>query len=263
MQTIKTPAVAGLFYPADPALLHQDIQHFLTSAHRATTSHPKALIAPHAGYVYSGPIAGSAYASLDATSRDKINRVIILAPAHRVAFRGIAYSSATHFQTPLGLIPVNLSALSLITDLPMVTKNNEAFQDEHSIEVHLPFLQEILDEFSIVPLLVGEASAEQVATVLEQLWGGSETLVVISSDLSHYLDYESARKMDQDTSQAIETLQPGALTYHSACGRTPISGLLLCAKRYGLNVNTLDLRNSGDTAGSHDRVVGYGAYAFS
>ncbi len=262
MQTIKTPAVAGIFYPADPALLHQDIQHFLTSAHRSKSSSPKALIAPHAGYVYSGPIAGSAYASLEA-NKDEINRVIILAPAHQVAFHGIAYSSATHFQTPLGLIPVNLSALSLITDLPIVVKNNEAFQDEHSIEVHLPFLQEILNEFSIVPLLVGEASAEQVATVLEQLWGGSETLVVISSDLSHYLDYESARKMDQETSQAIETLQPDALTYHSACGRTPISGLLLCAKRYGLNVNTLDLRNSGDTAGSHDRVVGYGAYVFS
>jgi AmmeMemoRadiSam system protein B len=262
MQTIKPPAVAGLFYPADPELLHQDIQHFLSSAHRSNLSHPKALIAPHAGYVYSGPIAGSAYATLDAV-KEAISRVIILAPAHRVAFRGIAYCSATHFQTPLGLIPVDLSALAQITDLPTVMKNNEAFQEEHSIEVHLPFLQEILNEFSIVPILVGEASAEQVATVLEKLWGGTETLVVISSDLSHYLDYDSARKMDQDTTQAIESLHPDALTYHSACGRTPISGLLLCAKRYGLNVNTLDLRNSGDIAGSHDRVVGYGAYVFS
>lgn len=262
MQTIKTPAVAGIFYPADPELLHQDIQYFLTHAHRSKSSHPKALIVPHAGYVYSGPIAGSAYTCLE-VCKDEISRVIILGPAHRAAFRGIAYSSATHFQTPLGLVPVNLSALSQITDLPMVTENSEAFQEEHSLEVQLPFLQEILNDFSIVPLLVGEASAEQVATVLEQLWGDTETLIVISSDLSHYLDYASARKMDQDTSDAIETLHPDALTYYSACGRIPISGLLLCAKRYGLTATTLDLRNSGDTAGSHDRVVGYGAYLFS
>ncbi|MCW8889787.1 MAG: AmmeMemoRadiSam system protein B [Sedimenticola sp.] len=262
MQTIKSPAVAGLFYPADPDKLHHDIQNYLAQAPGKQAIRPKALIAPHAGYVYSGPVAGSAYACLRDISAE-ISRVIILAPAHRVAFRGIAYSAATHFQTPLGLITVDLMSLSQITDLPAVTKNSRAFDEEHSIEVHLPFLQEVLSHFSIVPLLVGDATAEQVMTVLEQLWGGSETLVVISSDLSHYLDYESARKMDFNTSHAIEALQPAALSFHSACGKTPVSGLLLSAKRHGLHATTLDLRNSGDTAGSHDRVVGYGAYAFS
>ncbi|MCW8949683.1 MAG: AmmeMemoRadiSam system protein B [Sedimenticola sp.] len=262
MQTIKTPAVAGIFYPADPERLHQDIQHFLTSAVSKQITRPKALIAPHAGYIYSGPIAGSAYASLEEVSAD-ITRVIILAPAHRVAFHGIAYSAATHFETPLGLIPVDLAALAQITDLSAVEKNSIAFEEEHSIEVHLPFLQEVLGHFSIVPLLVGDTTAEQVAAVLEKLWGGTETLVVISSDLSHYLDYRSAQKMDRNTTRAIESLDPNALTYHSACGKTPVSALLLSARNHGLQATTLDLRNSGDTAGSHDRVVGYGAYVFS
>ena len=262
MQTIKPPAVAGIFYPADPERLHQDIQHFLTSAVSKQITRPKALIAPHAGYIYSGPIAGSAYASLGEATAD-ITRVVMLAPAHRVAFRGIAYSSATHFATPLGVIPVDLAALSQVTDLPGVVKNVVAFEEEHSLEVHLPFLQEVLSQFSIVPLLVGEASAEQVASILEKLWGGTETLIIISSDLSHYLDYLSAQKMDQNTTRAIESLQPHALTYHSACGRIPVSALLLSARNHNLQATTLDLRNSGDTAGSRDRVVGYGAYVFS
>ncbi len=261
MQTIKPPAVAGLFYPADPEILHQDIQNYLMQAPEKPVNRPKAVIAPHAGYIYSGPIAGSAYACLREVSSE-ISRVIILGPAHRTAFRGIAYSAATHFQTPLGQIPVDLTALAQIDDLPAVSKNSIAFEEEHSIEVHLPFLQEILSHFSIVPLLVGDANPEHVMSVLEKLWGGTETLVVISSDLSHYLDYESAKKMDSETSHAIETLQPAALTYDSACGKTPVSGLLLSAKKHGLHATTLDLRNSGDTAGSHDRVVGYGAYVF-
>lgn len=263
MPTIKQPAVAGLFYPAEPETLQRQVQEYIAAA----TGHfnlpaPKALIAPHAGYIYSGPIAGTAYASLGVAAT-AIHRVLLLAPAHRLAFRGIAYSSASHFQTPLGLIPVDQPILEKLARLPQLHRNDAAFREEHSIEVHLPFLQEVLEDFSIIPLLVGDATAEQVAEVIEQIWDGAENLVVISSDLSHYLDYESATKMDLKTSQAIEALRPEALTYHSACGRTPVSGLLLVAKRHGLKARTVDLRNSGDTAGSHDRVVGYGAYVFS
>lgn len=262
MSRIKSPAVAGLFYPAEAGELHRQIAQFLTAAGVEADPVPKALIAPHAGYIYSGPVAGSAYASLKlAVSR--ITRVVLLAPSHRVAFNGIAYSSASHFQTPLGLVPVDREALEQLVDLPVLHPNDAAFQEEHSIEVHLPFLQETLERFSIVPLLVGEATGEQVAELIERLWGGDESLIVISSDLSHYLDYDSASRMDRETTRAIEALRPEGLGYNSACGRIPVRGLLLAAKRHGLRARTLDLRNSGDTAGSRDRVVGYGAYAFS
>ncbi len=261
MKTVKQPAVAGTFYPAEPETLHRQVRQFIDAAGHVTDTTPRALIAPHAGYIYSGPIAGSAYAALQNASG--IQRVILLAPAHRVAFRGIAYSSATHFETPLGLIPVDREVLDNIARLPAVQLNDAAFRDEHSIEVQLPFLQEILSDFKIIPLLVGDASAQQVAEILEQTWDAQENLIVISSDLSHYLDYETATEMDQKTSRAIEALEPEALTYHSACGRTPVSGLLLVAKKHGLKASRLDLRNSGDTAGSRDRVVGYGAYVFS
>lgn len=261
MKTVKQPAVAGTFYPAEPETLHRQVRQFIDAARHHTDSMPRALIAPHAGYIYSGPIAGSAYATL--LNASGIHRVILLAPAHRVAFRGITYSSATHFETPLGLVPVDREVLDKIAPLPALQLNDEAFQDEHSIEVQLPFLQEILSDFKIIPLLVGDASAQQVAEILEQTWNPQENLIVISSDLSHYLDYETATEMDQKTSRAIEALEPEALTYHSACGRTPVSGLLLVAKKHGLKASRLDLRNSGDTAGSRDRVVGYGAYVFS
>lgn len=262
MKTIKQPAVAGLFYPAEPETLHRQVREFIAAAENVITCTPKALIAPHAGYIYSGPIAGSAYATLGPAAAG-IHRVILLAPAHRVACRGIVYSSASHFQTPLGLIPVDRPIVEKLSELPQLNLNDMAFEEEHSIEVHLPFLQEVLEDFSIVPLLVGDATAEQVAEVIEQIWDDSGNLVVISSDLSHYLDYETAAEMDLKTSRAIEALRPEALTYHSACGRTPVSGLLLVAKKHGLKARTVDLRNSGDTAGSHDRVVGYGAYVFS
>ncbi|MCW8906071.1 MAG: AmmeMemoRadiSam system protein B [Sedimenticola sp.] len=262
MQTIKHPAVAGMFYPADPQSLQQEIEQFLSDAHPALTTPPKALVVPHAGYIYSGPIAASAYASLRA-ARDRINRVLILAPAHRVPFQGLAFSSASQFETPLGLIPVDREAVDRIHSLPQLQENDFAFRDEHSIEVQLPFLQQVLEEFSIVPLLVGDASDLQVAEVLEQLWDGDETLILISSDLSHYLEYEAATRMDRETTRAIEAMQPEAISYHHACGRTPLRGLLRVARAHGLKPTTLDLRNSGDTAGSHDRVVGYGAYVFN
>ncbi|MBL8258614.1 MAG: AmmeMemoRadiSam system protein B [Candidatus Competibacteraceae bacterium] len=261
MHTVRTPAVAGLFYPADTAELRAQVRHFLTEAEAPTGSAPKAIIAPHAGYIYSGPIAASAYAGLRA-ARGAISRVLLLGPSHRVGFRGLAASAMTAFETPLGSIPVDHDAVALARQLPDVGFLEQAHAREHSLEVHLPFLQEVLGSFQLVPLVVGEAKPSQVGQVLETLWGGPETLIVISSDLSHYLDYQNARQMDQVTSQAIETLRFEDIGYEQACGRNPVNGLLWVARRKSLRAETLDLRNSGDTAGSRDQVVGYGAYAF-
>ncbi|PLY12052.1 MAG: AmmeMemoRadiSam system protein B [Sedimenticola sp.] len=262
MTTIRRPAVAGMFYPGDPAELRAEIQQFLAQAKGAKITAPKALIAPHAGYIYSGPIAANAYALLNGIA-EHIQRVILLAPAHRMAFSGLAASAADRFQTPLGDIEVDKPALRQVLALDQVNTIEQAFDNEHSIEVHLPFLQEMLPNFRIVPLLVGDASAEQVDEVLEILWGGDETLIVISSDLSHFLDYATARQMDAEATRAIESLEPEDLSYNHACGRIPIKGLLLAARHHHLKVTTLDLRNSGDTAGPRNQVVGYGAYAFS
>ena len=262
MTNIQYPAVAGLFYPADPIELRKQVQTFLTEGHSGQVKAPKALIAPHAGYIYSGPVAGHAYAQLEPVE-NRIHRVVILAPSHRMAFSGLSYSSAELFRTPLGDLEVDQAALAQITSLPQVHLSNEAFEGEHSLEVHLPFLQMTLEQFRIVPLLVSDASADEVAEVLEKLWGGDETLIVISSDLSHYMEYDMARTMDAEATLAIEKLEPQALTYHHACGRTPVSGLLVAARNHHLKATTLDLRNSGDTAGPRDQVVGYGAYAFN
>jgi AmmeMemoRadiSam system protein B len=260
MQTLRRPAVAGLFYPADPAALRAEVAAYLAAAPAAPGPTPKALIAPHAGYVYSGPVAASAYARLRAAA-DRIRRVVLLAPAHRLPFRGLAIPDAAAFLTPLGRIPVDRAALAQIADLPQVVALDAAFDGEHALEVHLPFLQSVLGDFALVPLVVGDAGADDVAAVLERLWGGEETLVVVSSDLSHYLDYEAAKTRDAYTTRCIEALDP-SVGYHDACGRNPVNGLLTVARRRGLAVETVDLRNSGDTAGSRDRVVGYGAYVF-
>jgi AmmeMemoRadiSam system protein B len=262
MTQIRTPAVAGMFYPGD----HQELQSMVTSmldAVTATASTPiKAIIAPHAGYIYSGPVAASAYALLKQQAH-MIQRVILLGPSHRVPFRGLAASSAEIFQTPLGPITVDVAAVQRVASLPQVTLLDEAHSLEHSLEVHLPFLQLVLDDFQLVPMVVGDATGEQVSEVLDLVWGGEETLIVISSDLSHYHDYDTARQMDRRTCDAIESMQPENINFDDACGRIPVSGLLLSAKRHGLHVHTLDLRNSGDTAGPRDQVVGYGAWIFN
>jgi AmmeMemoRadiSam system protein B len=233
---------------------------FLGAVH-ATGTVPKAIIAPHAGYIYSGPIAASVYARIQ-PARGRITRVVLLGPAHRVGFHGLALSSADCFQTPLGRITVDQEAVKKISSLPQVHVMDTAHMQEHSLEVHLPFLQEVLGEFSLVPLVVGDAEPNEVAEVLEALWGGPETLIVISSDLSHYHDYKTAQRLDRATSLAIEQLRMEDIQYDHACGRNPVSGLLQVARQRGLKAKTIDLRNSGDTAGSHDRVVGYGAYIF-
>ena len=261
MSRIRSAAVAGLFYPADPAQLHEDIQSMLTAVEQIGST-PKALIVPHAGYIYSGPVAASAFAQLK-NMRHSIKRVILLGPCHRVPLRGLATSSADYFQTPLGNISIDRDAIGQIASLPQVQEFDLTHQQEHSLEVQLPFLQEALDDFSLVPLVVGDTSAEEVSEVLERLWGGVETLIVISSDLSHYHDYNTARTMDDETCRAIESMDPTAIHYEQACGRNPVTGLLLAARKHGLRVTTLDLRNSGDTAGDKSSVVGYGAWSLS
>lgn len=220
---------------------------------------PKAIIVPHAGYIYSGPIAASAYARLK-KAHDRITRVVLIGPSHRVAFRGLAVSRAETFTTPLGRVPVDLAAVQSIVQLPFVEYIEQAHTYEHSLEVQLPFLQEVLDNFEIVPIVAGDASPEQVSQVLDALWGGDETLIVISSDLSHYHDYATAQQLDVSTSHAIEQLQYERLASESACGKVPVSGLLKLARKKSLSVKTIDLRNSGDTAGDKSSVVGYGAY---
>ena len=259
---VRTPAVAGQFYPADAAKLRGDVESYISGAKPAQIkgSWPKALIAPHAGFVYSGAVAGTAYATLK-NARGTVRRVVLLGPAHRVGFRGLALPSVTAFRTPLGDISLDRSGLARISALPGVVEMDEAHALEHSLEVHLPFLQVALGDFELVPIVVGDADAESVAAVLEALWGGPETLIVISSDLSHYHDYLTAQTLDAATAEAIEQGRIDAVTTQGACGGRPIKGLLALGRRRTLEVKLLDLRNSGDTAGSRDKVVGYGSFS--
>ena len=255
---IRPPAVAGAFYPADPTDLRDMISTFLSAA-ETTSSSPKALIAPHAGYAYSGPVAATGYAMVQ-NLRRVIRRVVLLGPAHRVAFTGLASSSATAFATPIGEIPIDHDAYELLAANQQVQVSDLAHQQEHSLEVHLPFLQTVLDDFSLVPLVVGRTTPDHVADVLKTLWGDQETLIIISSDLSHYHEYQTAQSLDKETSQWIESLQWQSLTGERACGFAGIRGMLQIAEQRGYDVRTLDLRNSGDTAGDKSRVVGYGTY---
>lgn len=263
MVKTRQAAVAGLFYPADPVELRNDIQTYLHELDFGDSEIPipKAIIAPHAGYIYSGPVAASAYAHL-LPAHAIIRRVILLGPAHRVPFRGLATSSAESFATPLGNVKLDQESIQKLTGLPQVHLLDEAHSLEHSLEVQLPFLMEVLDDFELVPLVVGDARPEEVAEVLQCLWGGPETLILISSDLSHYHDYATAQRMDKATSEAIIAFRENDIHSENACGCIPVNGLLHLAKEKGLSGNLIDLRNSGDTAGSKDHVVGYGAYIF-
>ncbi len=264
MDQLRAPAVAGRFYPGDPSELESAVAAYLAAVptNPEAARPPKALIVPHAGFVYSGPIAASAYARI-APLHAAVRRVVVLGPSHRVALRGLAASGASAFATPLGEVSIDRRANDSILTLPQVQICDDAHRDEHSLEVQLPFLQYVLDDFSLIPLSVGDAKKEEVDEVVEMLWGGPETLIVVSSDLSHYHDYETARRLDASTTRAIENLDPSGLDSESACGRVPARGLLVAAKRHALTVETVDLRNSGDTAGSRHEVVGYGSYVFS
>ncbi|MDE2234093.1 MAG: AmmeMemoRadiSam system protein B [Gammaproteobacteria bacterium] len=256
---IRPAAVAGYFYPQESAGLLSQVQKLLAE-NTVHTPPPKALIVPHAGYVYSGPIAARAYNAL-AGLRGTIRRVVLLGPAHRVALHGLALPSVEAFQTPLGDIRLDRQAAAQLEALPQIMVSDQAHALEHSLEVQLPFLQAMLVNFTLVPLVVGQAQAAEVAEVLEKLWDGKETLVVISSDLSHYHPSDRARQLDAATANHIENLD-SPISEHQACGAHPVNGLLQMARRLKLHVQRLDLRNSGDTAGTPERVVGYGAWAF-
>jgi AmmeMemoRadiSam system protein B len=257
---IRPPAVAGTFYPSNPAVLARDIEAMLGRAGAPALRTPKAIIAPHAGYVYSGPVAATVYAGLRA-ARDRITRVVLLGPTHRVAVRGLALPDTDAFATPLGSIDIDRGAVDELKRLPQIVVSGAAHALEHSLEVHLPFLQQVLASFRLVPLAVGHARPEEVAEVLELLWGGPETLIVVSSDLSHYQPYPEAQATDRRTCNAILELST-AITHHQACGATPVTGLTLVAQRRRLKPSLVDARNSGDTAGDRRRVVGYASFAF-
>ncbi len=257
--TIRMPAVAGMFYPGSARELDTDVRAMLAERPCASAA-PKAIIAPHAGYMYSGPIAASVYALL-APAAGTIRRVVLLGPTHRIGVRGLAIPSVEAFATPLGAVPLDTGAMAEIASLPQVVTADAPHAQEHSLEVHLPFLQSVLRDFRLVPLAVGQARPEEVAEVLERLWGGDETLIVVSSDLSHYLPYAAAREIDTATAARIVALD-ATIAHDEACGATPVNGLLRAARHHRLKAALVDLRNSGDTAGERSRVVGYGGFAF-
>jgi len=255
---IRPPAVAGMFYPGDPAELTRLVEDLLAGAASSEPA-PKAVIAPHAGYVYSGSTAAHAYARLR-NREQPVERVVLVGPSHRVPFAGIAAPSLGYYETPLGRVPVDQEAIEGVVGSGDVHRFDPAHSEEHSLEVHLPFLQVTLGRFRLVPLVVGLADGEAVGRALERLWGGPETQVVISSDLSHYLDYDTGRRRDRQTTAALEALRGSEIGPEQACGALPIQGLLWVARRRGMQLRTLALTSSGDAGGPLSRCVGYGAY---
>ena len=260
MIQVREPAVAGHFYPASPGELSETVQAMLREEQSQADSAPKALVVPHAGFIYSGPVAAAAY-SLLRSFRDQYKRVVLLGPCHRFAIRGLAVSGVDVFRTPLGDVALDREMLAALNH-QAVNRSESAHRLEHSLEVQLPFLQIVLGSFSLLPLAVGEMTPETVAEVIELLWGGPETLIVVSSDLSHYLSYDEACHRDRKTCNAILDMDAHSISHGDACGATPLGGLLITARNHGLKVTTLDLRNSGDTAGGKGQVVGYGAWMF-
>ncbi|MBC8376653.1 MAG: AmmeMemoRadiSam system protein B [FCB group bacterium] len=260
MKQIRPPAVSGMFYPGDPHTLEDQIANFIQEKPNETTVVPKVIIVPHAGTVYSGSIAAAAYRTL-LQYRHVIRKVILLGPAHRVFLHGLALPTVDQFQTPLGEINLDTQTIqNLVDEYPQISISDQAHAEEHSLEVQLPFLQKVLASFRLIPFVVGEATQKEVADVIETLWGGDECLIVISTDLSHFHSYDEAIKLDTITARRIESFQGELLGDHSACGRIPLRGLLQVAKHKGMSIKRLDLRNSGDTSGRNDQVVGYGAW---
>jgi AmmeMemoRadiSam system protein B len=259
---VRPSAVAGQFYPRDADRLRKQVSDLLANIAMPIKNIPKALIVPHAGYVYSGATAAAAFATLR-DGAQTIRRVVLIGPAHHVHVRGIAAPTVDAFETPLGRVPVDKSALNAIAGLPFVIQDDLAHAPEHALEVELPFLQTLLVSFQVVPLLVGDATPEEIAQMMLQLWESPGTLIVVSTDLSHYHDYETARRLDAATAAAIERGDWASLGPHQACGSRAVAGLLLETGRRDLKIRRLSLCNSGDTAGARDRVVGYGAWMFA
>ena len=262
---IRRPAVAGTFYPAEAAALAAQVDGLLRGAKGGAGPESRdlvALIAPHAGYAYSGPVAASAYARL-ARRQPSFRKVVLIGPDHHVGFGGLAASSARAFETPLGLVPQYRAGVNRALELPQVKILDDAHTQEHSLEVHLPFLQKVLGDFEVVALVAGQASPEEVSQVFDVLLDDDETLLVVSTDLSHYLDYETAGRTDAATVEAICRFKEDDVGDRDACGRVPVRGLMHWARRRGLHAEALDVRNSGDTAGDKSRVVGYASLIFT
>ena len=257
MSAIRKAAVAGTFYPSDPQELRETIQDFYDNAEDQPAT-GKVLIAPHAGYIYSGPIAASCYGPLRKRA-DEISRVILLGPSHYVGFHGMAVPECDFYETPLGNIKIDQEARETALNCEEVLSFDQAHLQEHSLEVHLPFLKESLNDFEFLPIVVGACNPKKVADLIKSLWAGSETLIVISTDLSHFKDYKDASKSDRNTCSKIETLDIN-FDHNDACGSTPVKGLILAAKDKGIIPKLIDLRNSGDTSGNKSRVVGYASF---
>lgn len=255
---IRPPAVAGLFYPDEPAELRDAVSDYLAQAPAVADGPPKALIVPHAGYIYSGGIAAAAYSQL-AQRRSQVRRVVLIGPSHRVYLQGMAVPTAEAFQTPLGVVPIDRELKARVLARSQVVEAGEPHANEHCLEVQLPFLQMLLEEFTLLPVALGSASPATVASMLAEVWGGDETLVLVSSDLSHYLPYDAARQLDSTTIDAILRYDTH-LTGEQACGCIGINGLSHLARQRDLSIAEIARCNSGDTAGDRIRVVGYGAF---
>jgi len=259
--TTRPAAVVGMFYPEDPHTLSRDIDQLLRQFPTENTGIPKALIVPHAGTIYSGLTAAAAYTQLRPSSA--FNEIVLLGPTHRIPLIGLGVPSVDAFQTPLGDIPLETTIIKdLVDQFDCINVSDSSHSEEHALEVQLPFLQRTLDSFSLIPITVGEVSEEDLGEVIDTLWGDPNRLILISSDLSHFQPYAEAQKLDLQTAHLIESFRGSELSYDSACGRAGIRGLLHVANDRGMNIERLDLRNSGDTAGPRDRVVGYGSWGF-
>lgn len=258
---IRKEAVAGTFYPEGTIELETLITTLLHEKDLPDIPPPKAIIVPHAGYVFSGSIAASAYRKIKSFS-SLIKKVVILGPSHRVSFNGIALSSDEQWATPLGNVEVDQETCCELKTIDFINYNDAAHKEEHSIEVQLPFLQKTLNDFTIIPLLSCQTSLKEAVYTLEKVWGDEETLIIISSDLSHFLNYDDCRKKDHETVNAIENFDYDKLKNDDACGLIPISALLAVAKQKKMKMETLDVRCSGDTAGRRDSVVGYASFGF-
>ena len=262
--SVRPPAVAGMFYPSDPTELGATIERCFAAAVDvpADATSPKAIVVPHAGLQYSGPIAASAYRRI-APAASRIHKVVLAGPSHRVPLRGVALSSADSWSTPLGLVPLDTGAAAAIDHLAWVRVDDLPHGPEHCLEVQLPFLQTVLDDFELIPLAVGDTTTDEVASVLDALWGGPETLIVVSTDLSHFHRYVEAAELDARTASAIVALRSDDITELDACGARPLRGLLSAGAHHQLGMEQIDLRNSGDTSGDKKSVVGYGAFALT
>jgi AmmeMemoRadiSam system protein B len=262
-QAVRPTAVAGLFYPDDADELSAIVDREMeATAIRAEYPAPKALIAPHAGYAYSGAIAASAYATLGPAAAG-IRRVVLLGPAHRVPLEGMAVPTVAAFASPLGEVPIDPELVEIALRSRHVVADDRPHDDEHGLEVHLPFLQRVIGAsgWTLLPVVVGQTDADVVADLLLSVWGGPETLVVVSTDLSHYHSHDTARNLDAATAGAILARRASAIRPSDACGVYPLRGLLVVAERLGMDLTLLDLRTSADTAGEPSRVVGYGAFS--